>query len=80
MIPLGNFSIFGDLITHEELEKTLDILDQTKLVTTGTKTGLLGQKKIIINITEAGTKKNNEYIEMLTKKWEEMLSFLLLVP
>ena len=58
---------------NEELEKTLDILDQTKLVTTGTKTGLLGQKKIIINITEAGTKKNNEYIEMLAKKWQEML-------
>ncbi len=60
-------------LKNEELEKTLDILDQTKLVTTGTKTGLLGQKKIIINITEAGTKKNNEYIEMLAKKWQEML-------
>ena len=33
-------------LKNEELEKTLDILDQTKLVTTGTKTGLFGQKKI----------------------------------
>tara|TARA_B100000029_G_C17255534_1_gene844416 strand:+ start:144 stop:713 length:570 start_codon:yes stop_codon:yes gene_type:complete len=60
-------------LKNEELEKILDILDQNKLITTGTKTGLLGQKKIIINITDEGTKKNNEYIQMLTQKWQEML-------
>ena len=56
---------FGALKTllrlkNDELEKILDILDQNKLITTSTKTGLLGKKKIVINITDEGTKKNYE--------------------
>ena len=34
-------------IKNEELEKTLGILDQSQMITTTTKTGLLGQKKIV---------------------------------
>ena len=47
-------------IKNEELEKTLGILDQSQMITTTTKTGLLGQKKIVLELTEDGTKKIDE--------------------
>jgi hypothetical protein len=60
-------------IKNEELEKTLGILDQSQMITTITKTGLLGQKKIIITLTDDGTKKIDEYVKMLDTEWKKML-------
>ena len=60
-------------IKNEELEKTLGILDQSKMITTTTKTGLLGQKKIVLELTEDGTKKIDEYVKMLTSEWNKMI-------
>lgn len=60
-------------IKNEELEKTLGILDQSQMITTVTKTGLLGQKKIIITLTDDGTKKIDEYVKMLDTEWKKML-------
>jgi len=60
-------------IKNEELEKTLGILDQSQMITTDTKTGLLGQKKIIITLTDDGTKKIDEYVKMLDTEWKKMI-------
>ena len=60
-------------IKNEELEKTLGILDQSQMITTTTKTGLLGQKKIVLELTEDGTKKIDEYVKILTSEWNKML-------
>ena len=60
-------------IKNEELEKTLGILDQSQMITTANKTGLLGQKKIIITLTDDGTKKIDEYVKMLDTEWKKML-------
>ncbi len=60
-------------IKNEELEKTLGILDQSQMITTVNKTGLLGQKKIIITLTDDGTKKIDEYVKMLDTEWKKML-------
>ena len=60
-------------IKNEELEKTLGILDQSQMITTATKTGLLGQKKIIITLTDDGIKKIDEYVKMLDTEWKKML-------
>ena len=60
-------------IKNEELEKTLGILDQSQMITTANKTGLLGQKKIIITLTDDGTKKIDEYVKMLDSEWKKML-------
>lgn len=60
-------------IKNDELEKTLGILDQSQMITTDTKTGLLGQKKIIITLTDDGTKKIDEYVKMLDTEWKKMI-------
>ena len=60
-------------IKNEELEKTLGILDQSQMITTDTKTGLLGQKKIVLELTGDGTKKIDEYVKMLTSEWNKMI-------
>ena len=60
-------------IKNDELEKTLGILDQSQMITTDTKTGLLGQKKIIITLTDDGTKKIGEYVKMLDTEWKKMI-------
>jgi hypothetical protein len=60
-------------IKNEELEKTLGILDQSQMITTANKTGLLGQKKIIITLTDDGTKKIDEYVKILDSEWKKML-------
>ena len=60
-------------VKNEELEKTLGILDQSQMITTTTKTGLLGQKKIVLELTEDGTKKIDEYVKMLTSEWNKMI-------
>lgn len=60
-------------IKNEELEKMLGILDQSQMITTVTKTGLLGQKKIIITLTDDGTKKIDEYVKILDSEWKKML-------
>ena len=38
-------------VKNEELEKTLGILDKSQMIKTTTKTGLLGQKKIVLELT-----------------------------
>ena len=60
-------------IKNEELEKTLGILDKSQMIKTTTKTGLLGQKKIVLELTEDGTKKIDEYVKMLTSEWNKMI-------
>jgi len=60
-------------IKNEELEKMLGILDQSQMITTANKTGLLGQKKIIITLTDDGTKKIDEYVKILDSEWKKML-------
>ena len=44
-------------LKKDELEKTLDVLDESHLISSSYVSGLLGQKKLVIQITEDGTKK-----------------------
>ena len=56
-----------------ELEQTLDVLDESHLISSSYVSGLLGQKKLVIQITEDGTKKIDAFVADLEKKWREML-------
>jgi len=60
-------------VKSEELEKVLDVLDQGGLIKSDYRSGLFGQKKLVIEITENGTRQIDEYVEKLEKKWREML-------
>lgn len=60
-------------IKKDELTKILDILDESQLITSSYGAGLFGQKKLIIEITENGSKKIDNYVTILEKKWREML-------
>ena len=60
-------------LKKDELVKILDILDESKMIRSTTGTGLLGQKKLIIHLTDKGEEKIQEYLEVLRKKWREML-------
>lgn len=62
-------------IKSEELEKILGILESSKLITSTAGTGLFGQSKIFIKITENGSGTVGEYVEFLHKKWEEIINF-----
>jgi len=57
----------------DEIEKVLDVLDESGLIRSEYRTGLLGQSKLVIQITENGTQKIDEYVDGLDKKWREML-------
>jgi len=57
----------------DEIEKVLDVLDESGLIRSEYRTGLLGQSKLVIQITENGTQKIDEYVDGLEKKWREML-------
>ena len=60
-------------LKKDALVKILDILDESEMIRSTTDTGLLGQKKLIIHITDKGEQKVQEYLEVLRKKWREML-------
>ena len=49
-------------IKKDELTKILDILDESQLITSSYGAGLFGQKKLIIEITENGSKKIDNYV------------------
>ena len=63
----------GINLKKDELIKILDILDDSELIKSTTNTGLLGQKKLIIELTSKGDEKVEEYLEILRDKWREML-------
>jgi len=60
-------------LKSEELEKILDVLDQSNMITVSYGTGLLGQKKLIVHVTESATKEMDEYADGLSKRWREMV-------
>ena len=60
-------------LNKDELVKILDILDDSHMIKSEYVTGVLGQKKLNIQITENGTKKIDEYVSDLEKKWRNML-------
>ena len=60
-------------LNKDELVKILDILDESHMIKSKYVTGVLGQKKLNIQITENGTKKIDEYVSDLEKKWRNML-------
>ena len=63
----------GINLKKDELVKILDILDNSELIKSTTSTGLLGQKKLIIELTTKGDEKVEEYLEILRDKWRDML-------
>ena len=46
----------------------LDVLDQGGLIKSDYRSGLLGQQKLFIEITDHGTLKIDEYVDSLEKK------------
>ena len=60
-------------LKSDELEKILDVLDKSELISSGYRSGLLGQKKLVIQITEDGMREIDEYVNALEKKWRQML-------
>ena len=60
-------------LKSDELTKILEILDESELITSNYGTGFLGQNKLIVEITENGSKKVDAYIGKLEKKWRDML-------
>jgi hypothetical protein len=60
-------------LKSEELEKILDVLDQSNMITVSYGTGLLGQRKLIVHVTESATKEMDEYADGLSKRWKEMI-------
>ena len=60
-------------LKNEELEKILDVLEQSKMITVNYGTGLLGQRKMILRVTENGIKEMDEYADGLSKKWRELV-------
>ena len=61
-------------LKNDELEKILDVLDQSKMITIRYGTGLLGQKKVMLGVTENGIKEMEEYADGLSKRWREMVN------
>jgi hypothetical protein len=60
-------------LKNEELEKILDVLEQSHMITVNFGTGLFGQKKLILGVTENGIKEMDEYADGLSKRWREMV-------
>ena len=60
-------------LKNEELEKILDVLDQSHMIKVSYGTGFLGQKKMILQVTEHGIKEMDEYADILSKRWREMV-------
>ena len=60
-------------LKKDELEQTLDVLDESHLIKSKYASGFLGQKKLVIQITEDGIKKIDAFVADLEKKWREML-------
>nr|ABZ09519.1 hypothetical protein ALOHA_HF4000APKG8D22ctg10g3 [uncultured marine crenarchaeote HF4000_APKG8D22] len=60
-------------LKSDELEKILDVLDQSNMITVSYGTALLGQRKLIVHVTESATKEMDEYADGLSKRWKEMI-------
>ena len=60
-------------LKNEELEKILDVLEQSNMITVSYGTGLLGQRKMILRVTENGIKEMDEYADGLSKRWKELV-------
>ncbi len=60
-------------LKSDELVKILEILDESKMIKSDYISGVLGQKKLNIQITDHGIKKVDEYVVDLQKKWRSML-------
>jgi len=60
-------------LKNEELEKILDVLEQSKMITVNYGTGLLGQRKMILRVTENGIKEMDEYANGLSERWRELV-------
>ena len=60
-------------LKKDELEQILDVLDESHLIKSSYASGFLGQKKLVIQITEDGGKKIDEFVADLEKKWREVL-------
>jgi len=60
-------------LKNEELEKILDVLEQSNMITANYGTGLLGQRKLILRVTENGIKEMDEYADGLSKRWKELV-------
>ena len=60
-------------LKNEQLEKILDVLDQSNMITVSYGTGFLGQKKLILQVTDHGIKEMDEYADGLSKRWKELV-------
>ena len=60
-------------LKNEELEKILDVLDQSNMITVSYGTGFLGQKKLILQVTDHGIKEMDEYANGLSERWRELV-------
>lgn len=74
----GGAKTFGAIkertgIQSDELERILEVLDSSRLVTTSSGKGLLGQSKPHLFLTQKGFETIDEYVEFLKEKWEEII-------
>ena len=60
-------------LKSKEIENILDILDGSGLIKSEYVTGLIGQKKLKIEITEEGKQKISNYTDDLDIRWKEMI-------
>ena len=60
-------------VKSKEIENILDILDNSGLIRSEYVIGLLGQKKLKIEITEEGKHKISTYVDDLEKRWKEIV-------
>ena len=60
-------------LKKNDLEQILDVLDESHLIKSSYVSGLLGQKKLVIQITDDGIKKIDQFVADLEKKWREVL-------
>jgi predicted transcriptional regulator len=63
----------GVNLKKDQLIKILDILDNSEMIKSTNGTGLLGQKKLIIHLTDKGEERIENYLELLRVKWKEMI-------
>ena len=60
-------------LKKNDLEQILDVLDESHLISSSYVSGLLGQKKLVIQITDDGIKKIDQFVADLENKWREVL-------
>ena len=60
-------------LKKNDLEQILDVLDESHLIKSSYASGFLGQKKLVIQITDDGIKKIDQFVADLENKWREVL-------